>query len=137
MVSTILCSVGTAMRKSAALSSLAMALAVACGAFGAHALRERIPSADLAIWEKAVLYHFVHAFAALFVATVVSTRIANRGMVRICNLFLVSTCIFSGSLYLLVLLNQRWLGMITPIGGLGFIVAWLALARQLWREQEE
>jgi uncharacterized membrane protein YgdD (TMEM256/DUF423 family) len=122
------------MRKPAAIASVAMALAVACGAFGAHALRDKVPSADLVIWEKSVFYHFMHAFSALFVALVVSPRIAQRRAAQICALFLASTCVFSGSLYFLVLLNQRWLGMITPLGGLGFIAAWLMLAAQLWRE---
>lgn len=125
------------MRKPAALASCAMAIAVACGAFGAHALREKVSPSDLAIWEKAVLYHFIHAFAALFVALVVSPRIAHRRAIQICALLLVSIGLFSGSLYLLVLLNERWLGMITPLGGVGFIFAWAALAVQLWREPKD
>jgi uncharacterized membrane protein YgdD (TMEM256/DUF423 family) len=125
------------MRRPAALASYAMALAVACGAFGAHALRDHVSPTDLAIWEKGVLYHFIHAFAALFVALVASPRIARRRATQICVLLLISVGLFSGSLYLLVLLNQRWLGMVTPLGGVGFIVAWVALAAQLWREPKD
>jgi uncharacterized membrane protein YgdD (TMEM256/DUF423 family) len=125
------------MRKLGALASIFLAVAVACGAFGAHALRDSVPASDLAIWEKAVLYHFIHGIGALFVALVVSPRISHRLALGICALFLVSICIFSGSLYLLVLLNQRWLGMITPLGGTGFIVAWLLLGAQLLKEPRE
>jgi uncharacterized membrane protein YgdD (TMEM256/DUF423 family) len=121
------------MKNYAALSSLSIAVAVICGAFGAHALRDAVPAEDLLIWEKAVLYHFIHGFGALLVATSLSSWISTRAASRICTLLFLSTCVFSGSLYLLVLFNQRWLGMITPLGGTGFIVAWLTLAVLLWR----
>lgn len=125
------------MRIYAALSSLCMALAVVCGAFGAHALRSTVPPADLAIWEKAVLYHFIHGFGALIVATTLSAWVPRRWAARLCVLLFVSTSIFSGSLYLLVLYNQRWLGMITPLGGTGFILAWVTLAVLLWRAPKD
>jgi len=107
-----------------------MALGVAAGAFGAHALRDKIPPSDLLIWEKAVLYHLVHGLAAIlalaFVAHVASAE-------RIAVLFLCGILVFSGSLYTLVLTNTRWLGAITPIGGTAFIVAWFMLALSFWR----
>ncbi len=114
--------------KICALASLSMALAVGCGAFGAHALRDKLPSQDLAIWQTAVLYQLIHSLAAIVVTTI---KQEQNTLVRLAILFLGSTAVFSGSLYLLVLLNQRWLGAITPIGGVGFIVGWLLLARAL------
>jgi uncharacterized membrane protein YgdD (TMEM256/DUF423 family) len=100
-------------------------LAVALGAFGAHALKptlERHAMTD--VWNKAVLYHFIHAIV-LFVLAILG--ITNRGAIW---LFLGGIIIFSGSLYLMALTNLRWLGAITPIGGLCFLAgwAWLVLA---------
>jgi uncharacterized membrane protein YgdD (TMEM256/DUF423 family) len=105
-----------------------MALAVGCGAFGAHALRDQIPAQDMTIWEKAVLYHLVHALAVVILSVAGETLISSRVVSKLGTLMLASVTIFSGSLYLLVLTNQRWLGAITPLGGSGLIFAWLLLA---------
>ncbi len=94
-------------------------LAVALGAFGAHALRSTIENHGmLDAWNKAVLYHFVHAIA-LFVLALFA---ANRGAWLFAGIFL-----FSGSLYVMALTNLRWLGPITPLGGLCFLAGWLWL----------
>ena len=91
-------------------------LAVVLGAFGAHALRSTIESHGmLEVWNKAVLYHFIHAIA-LFVLAVYGT--ANRGAWW---LLLAGIFLFSGSLYTMALTNLRWLGPITPLGGLCFL----------------
>jgi uncharacterized membrane protein YgdD (TMEM256/DUF423 family) len=97
-------------------------LAVALGAFGAHGLKDLLArNQTAAIWDKAVFYHFIHA-VMLFV-------LAGRAPVQ--NgpwfSFLLGIVIFSGSLYLLAVANVRWLGAITPLGGLSFIVGWLWL----------
>jgi uncharacterized membrane protein YgdD (TMEM256/DUF423 family) len=100
-------------------------LAVALGAFGAHALRSTIESHGmLEVWNKAVLYHFVHALA-LFALALLAT--VHRGA---WFLFLAGIILFSGSLYIMALTNVRWLGAITPLGGLCFLAgwAWLILA---------
>jgi uncharacterized membrane protein YgdD (TMEM256/DUF423 family) len=110
------------------LASISLAVSVGCGAFGAHGLRNILTPGDLAIWEKAVLYHMTHSLGALFLSLSHHPNLTECRTKSIAALLLVSTAIFSGSLYLLVLLQQRWLGAITPIGGTGFIVAWLALA---------
>ncbi|MFN4896176.1 MAG: DUF423 domain-containing protein [Pseudomonadota bacterium] len=110
------------------ISSLYLALAVACGAFGAHGLRHSLSATDLAIWDKAVLYQMIHSLAALILAICQNSVLEPRRVRLIVSLLLLSTLIFSGSLYLLVLLQLRWLGAITPIGGAGFIVAWLITA---------
>jgi uncharacterized membrane protein YgdD (TMEM256/DUF423 family) len=94
-------------------------LAVALGAFGAHALRSTIESHGMAdAWNKAVLYHFMHAIA-LFVLALYGS--ANRGAwwLLFSGIFL-----FSGSLYTMALTNLRWLGAITPLGGLCFLAGW-------------
>jgi len=115
------------------LAAIYMALAVGCGAFGAHALRDRLTATDMAIWEKAVLYHLVHALAVI-VVVLVGERYSFRAVaLKIGWLLLASITVFSGSLYLLVLLNQRWLGMITPLGGSGFILAWMIFAVMCFR----
>ncbi|SRR5438876_5794528 len=94
-------------------------LAVALGAFGAHALRSTLETRGmLDVWNKAVLYHFIHAIA-LFALALYGT--ANRGAWW---LLFAGIFLFSGSLYLLALSNVRWLGAITPLGGLCFLAGW-------------
>lgn len=97
-------------------------LAVALGAFGAHGLKDILARHETAaIWEKAVFYHFIHA-VMLFV-------LAQREPVpRLPWLsFFTGILIFSGSLYLLAVTNARWLGAITPFGGVSFMVGWACL----------
>ena len=97
-------------------------LAVALGAFGAHALRGRLDEFGMTdVWNKAVLYHFIHAIA-LFVLGVLGG--GNRGPAW---LFIAGIFFFSGSLYLMALTNVRWLGAITPVGGLCFLAGWALL----------
>jgi uncharacterized membrane protein YgdD (TMEM256/DUF423 family) len=114
-------------------STLLLATGVACGAFGAHGLRNLIPATDLMIWEKAVLYQMLHALGAFVLLFANINVITSTTRSRIALLLLSSVIIFSGSLYLLVLTNHRWLGAITPIGGVGFIVSWIWLSVAVWR----
>ena len=94
-------------------------LAVALGAFGAHALRSTIESHGmLDVWNKAVFYHFVHAIALFGLALFGPV---NRGA---WVLLLAGIILFSGSLYVMALTNVRWLGAITPLGGLCFLAGW-------------
>ena len=100
-------------------------LAVALGAFGAHSLRSTLEiHGMLDVWNKAALYHFIHAIA-LFVLALYGT--ANRGAWW---LLFAGIFLFSGSLYLMALTDIRWLGAITPLGGLCFLAgwAWLVIA---------
>jgi len=109
----------TALRLAACLGLLAVAL----GAFGAHGLKELLArNATLAIWEKAVFYHFVHAVMLFILAQRSSFPIGPW----LC--FLAGIVIFSGSLYLLAITNVRLLGAITPLGGISFIAGWGWLA---------
>jgi uncharacterized membrane protein YgdD (TMEM256/DUF423 family) len=97
-------------------------LAVALGAFGAHTLKGTLAANDTTeVWKTAVLYHFIHAIALLVLATLPATARAASG------LFVAGIVIFSGSLYVLALTNIRWLGAITPLGGLCFLAGWLTL----------
>ena len=94
-------------------------LAVALGAFGAHSLRSSLElDGMLDVWNKAVLYHFVHAIALLVLALYGTV---NRGAWW---LLLAGILLFSGSLYVTALTNLRWLGAITPFGGLCFLAGW-------------
>ncbi len=94
-------------------------LVVALGAFGAHGLKEMLTAnGTLDIWEKAVLYHMFHTLAILLLA---SRPTVNTGA-AVC--FLIGMIIFCGSLYGLAITNIRWLGAITPLGGLGFLIGW-------------
>jgi uncharacterized membrane protein YgdD (TMEM256/DUF423 family) len=98
-------------------------LAVALGAFGAHGLKNLLEqNGTTAIWEKAVFYQFIH--------TVILFVLAGRAPLRMGPWvsFLIGIIIFSGSLYLLAITNIKWLGAITPFGGLSFLVGWLWLA---------
>lgn len=116
-----------------AAGSISAAISVAAGAFGAHALRARVPAQDLVTFETGVRYQMYHALAMLVVAwvlTVAPDAVAARWAGR---LFLVGTVIFSGSLYLLVLTDTRWLGAVTPIGGVAFLAGWACLAASAWR----
>jgi uncharacterized membrane protein YgdD (TMEM256/DUF423 family) len=94
-------------------------LAVALGAFGAHALRSTIEGNGLLdAWNKAVFYHFVHAIALFALALF---GMGNRGAWL---LLFAGIILFSGSLYVMALTNVRWLGAITPLGGLCFLAGW-------------
>ncbi|MBK9383380.1 MAG: DUF423 domain-containing protein [Planctomycetes bacterium] len=102
-------------------------LAVAAGAFGAHALRERLPSDLLEIWNTAAHYHLVHALALGLCAWLGETR--GGALPRWAGrCFTVGLLLFSGSLYALALSGVRGLGAVTPLGGLAFLAGWLCVA---------
>ena len=110
------------LRCSAALGLLGVAL----GAFGAHALRERLDDAAKGWWQTAVQYHFWHALALLGVAFAAS-RWPGRAVGVAGWAFLAGTIVFSGSLYAMALTGERRLGAVTPLGGLLLMIGWLAL----------
>ena len=109
-----------------AIGSASAMLGVAAGAFGAHGLRERLTPDMLAVWETAVRYQLYHALALFAVAWALS-RWPGRAGEAAGWLFVVGTVLFSGSLYLLSLSGQRWLGAITPLGGVAFLAGWACL----------
>ncbi len=105
------------------------ALAVALGAFGAHALEEKLSEKYLAIWETAVQYQMFHAIGLLVIGVLVGTALfGNSAQLNWAGyLLLAGTIIFSGSLYVLSLSGIGVLGAITPIGGVLFIAGWIML----------
>ena len=106
--------------------ALSAFIAVGAGAFGAHGLKHRLSPDMLAVFDIAVRYQMSHALALLAVAWAVTrwpgTPVNASGM-----LFIAGTLIFSGSLYILSMTGIKWLGAITPIGGLAFLAGWLCL----------
>jgi uncharacterized membrane protein YgdD (TMEM256/DUF423 family) len=107
-------------------------LGVAFGAFGAHALRTRLTPDLLAVFETGVRYQMYHAFA-VFAAVWACARWPQRVFGVAGVLFLAGIVVFSGSLYVLALTGERWLGAVTPLGGLAFLAGWLMLAIGAWR----
>jgi uncharacterized membrane protein YgdD (TMEM256/DUF423 family) len=110
------------------LASLLGGLAVGLGAFGAHALESRLSADLLNTYEIGVRYHFYHALALLGMVAVLSRWPAASAAVAAGWLFVIGIVIFSGSLYLFAFTGVRWLGAITPIGGVAFIAGWVCLA---------
>ena len=107
-------------------------LAVAAGAFGAHALRASLTAELLGVWETAARYQMYHALALLGVVGVLA-RWPGPLAVASGWSFTVGILLFSGSLYLLAISGVRWLGAITPLGGLFLLTGWLLLALHCWR----
>lgn len=105
-------------------------LAVAAGAFGAHGLKDRIDADLLVVFEVGARYHMYHALGLFAVAWLASR--GARGAALAGGLMLVGIAVFCGSLYALALSGERWLGAITPIGGVAWLVAWLCLAWAAW-----
>ncbi len=103
-------------------------LAVAAGAFGAHGLETRLEPKMLAVFETAVKYQMAHALALILVGMLGTFGRCTRALDVAGWAFAIGTVLFSGSLYALVLSDVRILGAITPIGGVGFLVGWAALA---------
>jgi len=116
------------------VGALSALVAVAAGAFGAHALRERLAPDMLGVFEVGARYHMYHALGLLAAAWAMG-RWPGGPALAAGWLFVAGTLVFSGSLYLLALTGQRWLGAITPLGGLAFMLGWAALAGAALRAQ--
>jgi uncharacterized membrane protein YgdD (TMEM256/DUF423 family) len=109
-----------------ALGSTSALISVGAGAFGAHALRARLSPELLPVFETAARYQMYHALG-LFVAAWAVTRWPGPWPVRAGWLFVAGTLLFSGSLYALALSGVRWLGAVTPFGGVAFLAGWACL----------
>ncbi len=107
-------------------------LGVAAGAFGAHMLKDLLEPKLLAVYDTATRYQMYHAFGLVLSGLVVRVG-RDGGAVKAGWLFLAGTLLFSGSLYGVSLLGIRWLGAVTPVGGLLFIVGWVLLGWRAWR----
>ena len=117
-------------RRIALAGALLAATGIACGAFGAHALRNALGPVRLGWWQTAVQYQMWHAIALVALAALPLPRLGWPAA-----LLTLGTVIFAGTLYLMALTDLRWLGAITPLGGLLMIAGWLPIAWQAWREQ--
>lgn len=118
----------------AAAGAIVAGLAVAAGAFGAHALRARLDANLLAAWESAARYQMYHGLGLMMTG---SRLIAHGGWQRAARLgFLAGVVLFSGSLYLLALTGKRGFGAITPVGGLAFIAGWGSLSVALLKPRD-
>lgn len=115
------------------LGAVFAGLGVALGAFGAHALRDRLPADLLAIFETGVRYQVYHALALFGVVLALGRWPATNLSVIAGWLFVAGILIFSGSLYALALTGTRWLGAITPLGGVAFLAGWVCLILAAWR----
>ena len=123
-----------------ATAGVLLALATACGAFGAHTLKGHLPAERLQLWETAVRYHFFQALGLIGVGLTLRALEGGAGVsrgaaaLRAAGALIVSGIIlFSGSLYALALGAPRTLGVLTPLGGLAWIAAWLLFAWGVWR----
>jgi uncharacterized membrane protein YgdD (TMEM256/DUF423 family) len=105
-----------------------MLLSVVLGAFGAHALQKTLTLKQLASYQTGVLYQQLHSLALILVGVVALVTPATRWLSRAAVLFGVGIFFFSGSLYAMTFGAPRWLGMVTPVGGVSFMLAWLAVA---------
>ena len=104
-------------------------LVVALGAFGAHALENRINVVMLDVYDTAVQYQMFHTLAFLALHMLARESSASISPVAVARLFIAGIVLFSGSLYLLAITSMTWLGMITPIGGILLLAGWFQLAR--------
>jgi uncharacterized membrane protein YgdD (TMEM256/DUF423 family) len=116
-----------------ALGSILAGLGVAAGAFGAHALKEILDPPMLQVFETATRYVMYHAFGLCIVSWAID-RYPEQRLEKSGWLFLIGILLFSGSLYVVSLAGIRWMGAVTPIGGLAFMTGWLLLAWGVWRD---
>lgn len=112
-------------------AALAALLAVAFGAFGAHGLKDRLDEADMAIYRTAVDYHMWHALGLGLIGLLAERHPEAPGFRWAGAAMIIGLLLFSGSLYALSLSGLRWLGMITPLGGLSFMAGWALVALTL------
>jgi uncharacterized membrane protein YgdD (TMEM256/DUF423 family) len=114
--------------------ALFAAVAVICGAFGAHFLKTKLSAEGLQTFETAVRYQFYHAFA-LLATGILYKEFPNKLLKWAGNLFIAGIILFSGSLYILCgVQSLKWIGAITPFGGLCFITGWILLAAALTKK---
>jgi uncharacterized membrane protein YgdD (TMEM256/DUF423 family) len=120
-------------RKTLAIAGALIALATALGAFGAHALKAHLSADKLSVYETAVRYHFIHALGLLAIGVLL--RFVDGELLRwSAALVLAGIILFSGSLYLLTFGAPRFVGIVTPVGGLALLAGWILFATTMWRQ---
>jgi len=115
------------------LASVALFIAVAAGAVGAHTLGKQVGPERLAVWQTAVQYHAWHGLALFGVGLLMRASPARRGLAAAGWLFVAGIVLFSGSLYLLVATGVSGFGMVTPVGGIAFLAGWATLGWSVLR----
>ena len=116
------------------LGSINAFIGVALGAFGAHGLKSRVTPELLIVWQTGVQYHLMHALGLLLIGIIIQLM-PDVPLVRNAGWSIqVGILLFSGSLYALVLSGVRTLGMVTPLGGVAFLIGWILLAYAVWRQ---
>ena len=115
------------------LGSILAGSGVAAGAFGAHALKEILDAPMLQVFDTATRYVMYHAFGLCIVSWAID-RYPGQGLAKSGWLFIIGILLFSGSLYVVSLAGIRWMGAVTPIGGLAFLAGWILLGWGVWRD---
>lgn len=115
------------------LGAVFAGLAVAAGAFGAHALKEILDEHRLQVFDTATRYQMYHAFGLCIVAWALD-RYPRQQLEQIGWLFVIGILLFSGSLYVVSLAGVRWMGAVTPMGGAAFLAGWLLLGWRIWNQ---
>jgi len=124
------------MNKNLVITSIIVAIAIALGAFGAHALKEVLTVEELKSYETAVKYQMFHVIVLLIVNTYTGFNLKNKNVIS--YLFLVGILFFSGSIYAITLgVSSKSIWFITPMGGLLFIIGWLKLAYSFFKIKKE
>lgn len=114
-------------------ASVLLAMAVALGAFGAHGLKSHLSTDMMQTYKTGVDYHFYHAFGLLLIG-ILAVSFPSEMIKWSAILLIVGIILFSGSLYVLAVSGIKWLGAITPIGGLSFIAGWVLLFLAVWKK---
>jgi uncharacterized membrane protein YgdD (TMEM256/DUF423 family) len=115
------------------LGCINAATAVSMGAFGAHSLKNRITEDMLLVFQTAVQYHFYHSLGLMIIG-VLTIHLKPEKYIKIAGwMMFIGIILFSGSLYTLSTTSMRWVGFITPIGGIAFIVSWVFIAIAAWK----
>lgn len=113
-------------------ASVLLALAVALGAFGAHGLKSQLSTEMLQTWKTGVDYHFYHALGLLLIG-ILAVSFPSELVKWSAILLTAGIVLFSGSLYALAISGIKWLGAVTPVGGLSFIAGWVLLFLAVWK----
>src|SRR5436190_21503105 len=115
------------------LASVLLFIAVAAGAFGAHAIRTKLAPDLMAVYQTAVQYHFWHALGLFGIGLMLTQKPESSALAAAAWLLFAGVLLFSGSLYALALTGIRGFGAVTPIGGVAFLAGWAAMAWAAWR----
>ena len=114
------------------LASVFLFVAVAAGAFGAHALKATLAPDLMAVYQTAIQYHFWHALGLLAIGALLTQKPDSAALATAAWLLVAGLLLFSGSLYALALSGIRGFGAVTPIGGVAFLGAWAAMGWAAW-----